>query len=180
MKLYHRVPETMKFDRLLPLNKLEQKDEELYKENNWKYLHRLELKKKMVPHLNCLWNDVIHMTPVHPSAVNAALKRAGYTPGNNSRWFEICPEKLNFSKKNSVIFLYPDKQLNYLESPEEDYLPFEINKLEGLEVLRDEVEDYYRESKAKDERPMTFHLVPHVLYQGELLFEAMNMIEVGE
>ncbi|WP_062269173.1 hypothetical protein [Endozoicomonas arenosclerae] len=178
MKLYHRVPKTLKFDRLLPLNKLEHRDDELYEENNWKYLHRLEVKKKRVPHLNCLWNDVIHMTPVHPSAVNAALKQAGFTPGNNSKWFEICPKTLGFSKQNSVIYLYPESAANSLESLPEDYLPFDLNQLKGLEVLRDEVEDYYRVSREKGERPLTFHLVPHVLYHGELLFEDMNIIEV--
>ncbi|MGF1688018.1 hypothetical protein L4C36_15205 [Photobacterium japonica] len=178
MKLYHRVPKILKYDSLMPLNKLEHIEKALFDENNWKYLHRLELKKKVIPYLNCLWNDVIHMTPVHPSQIKSALESRGLYYDSRTKWFEICPETCGLTSENSVIFHYSSTISSCIDANDEEFTRFAPHKLQGLGELRQEVLDYYAACKTSNQHPMTFHKVPHVQFKGELPITTLKVIEV--
>ncbi|MEZ4114190.1 MAG: hypothetical protein R3B65_01945 [Candidatus Paceibacterota bacterium] len=52
---------------------------------------------KKIPKLNCLWNDVIHMTAVHPSDLKNSLLEAGHEL-KNFKWFKIPIKSLDSEK----------------------------------------------------------------------------------
>lgn len=72
--VYHRYPEGLQGSYLHPLNKLRTKLPELYRREVQKYTGREHLMQQRVPLLECLWNDVLHFSPVHREQVAAAYQ----------------------------------------------------------------------------------------------------------
>ncbi|MEM7032464.1 MAG: hypothetical protein AAF629_23125 [Chloroflexota bacterium] len=118
------------------------------------------------------------MSTVHPADLKVARQSAGFDDQNRSKWFEICPIEQGFTKENSVIYFYTKAPKSLKEVDPEQFRPFDLEQLSGLEILRDEVISYYRECSESNRQPMAFHLVPHILYKGSLYFQDLNVIEV--
>jgi len=73
------VPKKMKGKILYPLNVLKKKYPTLYKKEVQKYDGRKKVLQGKIPSpFNCLWNDVLHFSPVEPSKVMNALKKEGF------------------------------------------------------------------------------------------------------
>ncbi len=160
----------------MPLNQLEEIDQELFNQGNWKYLHRPHLKKSNIPTLNCLWNDVIFMTPVHPAQIKRALEDSGIKVRDEQEWFEICPTECDLNLTNSTIYMYSHAQSDHSDLKE--YRSFSIDKIKSLVNLRPEVVKYYKECASNGTRPLLFHLVPHVMYRGKLPINKLSVIRV--
>ncbi len=75
--LYHWVPDDMIGDTLYPLNILKHTHPDLYTKKVSKYIGREKVMDQIIPILDCLWNDVLHFTAVHPKDVKDALIKAG-------------------------------------------------------------------------------------------------------
>lgn len=74
--VYHRKSKNFVGDTIFPLNHLP--FPEVKTREQKKYQGRESLLETKIPPLDCLWNDVIHCTPVHPSIVYSALREAGF------------------------------------------------------------------------------------------------------
>lgn len=67
--IYHFKPKGMFGDRLIPLNRLREKHPAVYDEHIKKYKGREHLLQETIPLLNCLWNDVLHISPINPQVI---------------------------------------------------------------------------------------------------------------
>ncbi len=176
LKLYHRVPDNLKYDEIMSLNQLELIDQELFDSGNWKYLNRPELKKIKIPTLNCLWNDVIFMSPVHPAQIKKALEGSGIEVKQQQEWFEICPQDCGFNSFNSTIFMYSSASSD--SSDLNEYRSFSMDNIKPLNKLKPEVTAYYKECAIQGSKPMVFHLIPHVMHKGKLSLDKLSIIRV--
>ena len=113
MYVYHRKPVNMEGDTLYPLNSLRSKFPNLYDAQAKKYEGREELMQRKIPILNCLWNDVIHLAPVHPKHVFENIRAAGGEP-RPSTWFRFPVEVLQ--DKDVVYYLGPAKRSPSLDT----------------------------------------------------------------
>ena len=156
--LYHMVPKDMKGSVLYPLNILKKKYPLLYKEKVKKYQNRKYLLKQKIPILNCLWNDVLHLTAVHPSKIKRELKNAKIEVSEKS-FFKINPKDLEKSKL--IVYLFKD-------DIKKDYTNFNIKNLSKYNKINIMTKNYYREQKSKEERPLLFKNIPHILYKGNI------------
>lgn len=75
--LYHFKPKGMTGNTLMPLNRLQTILPEIYSEHVKKYKNREQLLKKRVPILNCLWNDVLHLSPINPQIILETWEKEG-------------------------------------------------------------------------------------------------------
>lgn len=104
--LYHFKPKEMVGPILYPLNALKSTFPDVFSEEVRKYKGRDRLLKKIVPILNCLWNDVLHLSPINPQIVLNTWRQEGVYPfDKNPISFEIyrIPVK-KISNKNSVYY----------------------------------------------------------------------------
>src|ERR1700722_10560950 len=108
--LYHRVPDKMWETFLYPLNTLKDINPELYGYGIMKYTDRPAVPKKVIPHFNCLWNDVLFLAAVSPQAICEALLEAGHQRCNSMKCYQIDPELLE--KKKMLVYLYSQDRLN--------------------------------------------------------------------
>lgn len=166
------VPEDMKGKILMPLNELKKVHPEIYKEHLKKYIGREILLKEKVPILNCLWNDVLFFTSVHPLKLKNALREAGSKWKGKNQWFKIDPR--NIDPENTVVDLYKTPGLNL--NPE-DYVPFRISDLRKYSEIGPKTQEYFRNMLSKGRKPLPFHFVPHILHKGTLDTSKLDIVD---
>ncbi|HXK39835.1 MAG TPA: hypothetical protein VJ837_03305, partial [Candidatus Paceibacterota bacterium] len=97
------MPENMRGDILHPLNELKELRPDLYAETAKKYEGRESIMGHRIPPLGCLWNDVVHLSAIHPSEIKRELKKYG-RGGMLGDFYEIDPYLLEQDK--TVVYLY--------------------------------------------------------------------------
>jgi hypothetical protein len=175
--LYHRVPDDMKNHILYPLNQLKSVYPSLYETKAAHYQNRKAVMQARVPILDCLWNDVLHFSPVHPSKVQQALAEAGFGR-KPRRYFEVDPVENGFNATNAVIFLHQRLKLEKFQLEEADFRVFNPAELSSLGEIPEATLAYYRELFEQGKRPLVYLYVPHILLQGSLDSRVLRVIEV--
>jgi hypothetical protein len=160
--IYHRVPSSMIGDTLYPMNRLMEVDARLYNSFRKGYEDRKNIHEKMIPYIDCLWNDAIHLSPVHPSEIDKALQEAGLPPLPTSEYFEIDTER-NVDPTNCVVF-FPNS---------EDPNDFTYERLHNVKswdgevaIIPEVTKKYYRHVATSHEPLFAYYGIPHVLYKG--------------
>ena len=177
--IYHLVPKNLIGIVLYPLNELKTRLPDVYAIHAGKYVGRESLMQRQIPLLHCLWNDVLHCSPVHPTQIRRALINAGFA-WSPRLWFIIHPMNVNFSKNNTVIFfrtlLDTPKQLSDFKASSAEFVPFSEQELLKITELPIATADYFRCAKAAGEAPFLFNYVPHVLYRGSIHIDDVDVI----
>jgi hypothetical protein len=111
----------MEGEILYPLNVLREKHPDLYKRIATKYEQRLHIMQMTIPVLgDCLWNDVLHFSPVHPSLVANALRDSGLQLPP-MKFFQ-CDADL-FDLEHTTIYLFNKKDTTTENKPE-NFAPY--------------------------------------------------------
>jgi hypothetical protein len=71
---YHLIPLHLRGTVLYPLHQLTVIYPDIAAKHMTKYQGRRHLLNKPIPPLDCLWNDVLMLSPVHPAAMKAAME----------------------------------------------------------------------------------------------------------
>lgn len=171
--LYHIVPSNMEGAVLFPLNRLKEIKPHLFAEHFAKYQGRERITKTAIPLLNCLWNDVVQFSPVHPRQIRDAMILAGYN-WKPMKWLQIDPITARFTDKNTAIWLH--HQHDVLQ--EKDIEPFSVNRLESLSTLPQTTKDYYCEMHLAAKRPLLYKFMPHVFHLGAIEININEYIDV--
>jgi len=90
--IYHMVPKAMTGDVLFPLKDLIEKFPDLYSKEVKKYddhPQRKELPKRILKKINCLQEEVLHFTPLHPHLMFLGLKSVFGDWNYSSRFYEM-------------------------------------------------------------------------------------------
>ena len=184
--LYHRVPKNMNGTMLYPLNVLKNLQPEIYAEHVKKYEGREELLTTEIPPLNCLWNDVLHMTAVSPPELKANLAKAGLDLGPMP-CFKIPVDMI--AGENSIAFIYRrDQNIIPTFDINEQKTIFDPGVIRGYEKFNSErmsiyrtvpyeTIEYYKRMAAENRRPLLFHLVPHVLFKGMIETKELEIVQ---
>ena len=159
---------------LYPLNELEDIDPETWRQEREKYAGREQVLEKRVPPLNCLWNDVLHLSAAHPADIIAALRDVGLEPLRR-RFFEIDPFDLD---SNRTVVFANDRAHAANALGESQWLPFQPDALTELSVFNDASRRYYDECARAGRKPLLWGHLPHVLYLGSLNTRALRIVEV--
>lgn len=79
---------------LLPLNELRTRHPDIYESEIAKYNDRSGLPQTHIPLLNCLWNNVIHCSPIHPHLLYRAWRDAGKAHPSEAGFYRIPIERV--------------------------------------------------------------------------------------
>lgn len=175
--LYHLVPQPLIGYTLHLLNVLKQHAPEACAIHIKKYQGREELLRRCIPFLNCLWNDVLHLSPVPPTIIRDALVQAGFE-WHPRAWFRVDPVKIGFSEQNAAIYLYSPRAWGDFAISETDFKPFSCAALREFTQIPAASVEYYRIAKEQGERPFLFHRIPHILYRGSIALDRVQIINV--
>jgi hypothetical protein len=169
--LYHIVPQNMTGNVLYPLNELQNVFPDVYAVHAKKYEGYEYLTRMAVPILDCRWNDVLHLSLVHPADMREAMIAAGFDVPSRY-YFEIDPAENGFNEQNAVLYLYPDS----FELREDSFMPYSP---EALTEIAGQLSDWTTaQHQLTDHRSLMFYRVPIVFYKGTLETDHLNVIEV--
>ena len=167
-RLYHRVPDPMFGKILYPLNRLAEINPALASAHAEKYRGRENLMAVRLPILDCLWNDALHLSPVHPAKIKTALLESGYPEKELGlrRFFAVDPRTL---KPGRAVFFRnsKDTQGKY-DFPEGDFSVFDDGSYRELDDVPEDQRRYFARIKNEGGRPLLWARTPHVFYLGEL------------
>ncbi len=171
--LYHRKPKDLQGTTLYPLNALKDVFPDAYAFQAKKYAGREFIMQQRIPFLDCLWNDVLHFSAVHPQKILEALREAGDSlDGISHKFFEIDPELLEPEK--TIVFLYDGlDRINKMKK--ENFASYDPTEVSKYDILPDETRRYYADMISQNKRPLSFHGVPHILYKGNLDIKKLNI-----
>ncbi len=166
--VYHLVPSNLRGAVLYPLNRLKVIYPDIAATHMTKYQGRLHLLEKPIPPLDCLWNDVLMLAPVHPAALKVAMEEAGhFRPAR--QWFAI--DAALFRRDNTAIYL-PGTHPS-----EERIIPFEPQCLAQYTHVPEAQKQFYRQ--VEPGKPLLlFGGIPHILYKGSIEVEGVQIVEV--
>ena len=174
--VYHRVPVNLTGSVLYPLNQLKQVYPNIAAVQLKKYQGREAVLNQRIPRLTCLWNDVLHFSPVHPAKIKAAMEEAGHTVSSRRwRYFEV--DAAFFSPDNAVIWEFRERQGPHIPIDESEGLPYEPRLLVKYTEVGEWTQRYYAEVKP-GARVLLYVGIAHVLYKGHLNVEGVKIIEV--
>jgi hypothetical protein len=166
--VYHRKSFDFIGDKLYSLNDIKTIHPSIYESIVKKYNGREWMLDISIPPLNCLWNDVIHTSLMHPSLIYKTLNEVGYQR-KNLLWFEIpladilkFPNTLYLNNREDKKV---DKTITFLESEFESVNSNRISELSGMPDINLK---YYRECFKKGEECLLFAYAPHVFFKGVL------------
>ena len=172
--VYHRVPAGLRGSVLYPLNQLNDVYPDLYEELKQNYATRLDIAALRIPPLgNCLWNDVLFFSPVHPSLHKAALEREGHSlPSGWRKYFQI--DATLIDPADAVIYdmhtTYWSGTFDVEEASAElgrECVPYDAGRLKEYSQVPREARDFYAGVESGAPLPL-FLWIPHVLYRGRL------------
>ncbi len=175
MYLYHSVPKNLEGNILYPLNILKERFPHIYEEQVLKYVGREQVLSQQIPILNCLWNDVLHFSPVNPTEVKQALMEAGRTNEFTMNCYQVDPNLIDPQSAIVYLYVYAD---NGDKMNEKNFVPYNSEKIEKFSSLPQSTKDYYKKMIDKHERPLLYHRVPHILYKGTLDITNLPIISV--
>jgi hypothetical protein len=172
MFVYHRRSSRFVGVTIHPLNILRNLEPEIAAQEIKKYEGREQLLEARVPPLDCLWNDVIHCSPVHPKLILGAMCEVGFEI-QTLRYFEIPVERL--AAAQTIIFC---SRIGQREHSSDQYLEFTETNLDACQELPDATRAYYQSCWKQGHSPLTFAGVPHVLFRGSLDTSKIKTFEV--
>ena len=168
MPLYHMAPHNMSGTILMSLNEIEHTMPDIYQLAIQKYKGRELTMERTIPHLECRWNDVINLCPVHPSHIMKQRIRAGQEWWQ-TMWYEIDPEIAGLNSDNSVIWTmqpgsYCNETAQILDPTH--FIRYASDVLDSLKALSARARWAYRNASALGTTKLLFNCVPHIFFKG--------------
>lgn len=146
-------------DTLYPLNRLKEIHPETFDDHAKKYVGREKLMERRLPILDCLWNDVLHLSPINPQIILDVWEKHGLKKDLEFPTFKI-----------PVTALDPENLITYHPHLEEGKRsePFSLEHYKELSAVTEQQINVWLDDH-KVGRPMFwFSHTTHVLYKGEI------------
>lgn len=174
MYFYHGVPEDMKGTELIPLNKMLEVDPELRAKYLEKYKGREEILERKLPLLDCLWNDVVQLLPLHPRQLFELQKELGLiTEIPDYKYYQINTSTLDPSQTVVYFKTAPGEEnvtVQWLE---------DVN-LDDLQTVPPATIDYYKSMVGTGEPVFNYQFVPHIIYKGTVDVSSAKIISLTD
>ncbi len=155
--IYHGCPETMIGTVLYPLNVLRTTHPELHRREMAKYADnpkRQALPSTVLPLLDCLWNDVLHCSPIHPHRLYHAWRSVRTDPVPELEFYRIPINRV----AGHPLALMRGRDLECIDS----------STFEEIPEVSPETIEWYRRLASQGRFGAHFVGVPHVLVKGAI------------
>ncbi len=131
--------------------------------------------EQKVPTLNCLWNDVIHLSAVHPQKIANELKKYEKSGLQSSKFFQIDPNVLEI--KNTVVFLNTQK-LREDKFNSEYWVKYDPDDIDKYGEFTTRNAEYYKDSYELGRRPLLWAFLTHIMYKGTINTDGVKIIGI--
>jgi hypothetical protein len=176
--LYHAKPANMRGEVLYPLNRLRTAHPDLYDRAIAKYVGREALLEVRIPLLDVLWNDTVHLAPIHPSHLAGAWRAAGlWSDIWDREFFEIPLDRIDGHP--CVWFAsgaFPVDSSDQIQRSERDFTWFRSTAYRELAEVPVRHQEHLRQRSRAGRRPRPFAYIPHVLVAGLIDVAGLSVV----
>lgn len=172
--IYHIVPKKLSGTRLIPLNEMKKLLPEVFVSEAKKYMGREKILERSIPKINCLWNDVLHFSPVSPEIIYSRLEELGFGKYPELKWFKIPIQKI--SNSPAVIYTAPLNPRPDFKLAEEDVEIFDAQNWKEQTQLSGLAENYFLKCKSESKSPLPFQFTQHVLVKAQVDISDVQII----
>ena len=169
--IFHHLPSSMKGSVLYPMNQLKDIDRQLFDTYRKGYEGREKLLERRLPFIDCLWNDVLHCSPVHPERIIQAMRDQGIVEGiPHLRYFEIDTDLLDMEQ--AIIYFREGSgfdDVRFVRALDIDWAE--------VDVIPDITLRHYHEVAEGREELFAYHGIPHVLYKGIIDTKSLPILQ---
>jgi len=163
--VYHGCPEIMKGSVLYPLNELRTRHPEVYRRALAKYEDhpdRAKLPSTILPLLDCLWNDVLHCSPIHPPRLDDAWRAQGVERVPRKTFFQIPVDRVG----HHPVAVMRGRELEWLNTA----------CFQEITAVPAETVEWYRKLARQERFGAHFVGVPHILVKGPIDIEGVEIV----
>jgi hypothetical protein len=174
--MYHMHPPQMVGEVLYPLNTLRQLHPGIYTREIAKYQDhpsRFNLPRLHIPKLNCLWNDVVQCSPIHPHLLYLALRERGLLPAQHSRTFFQIPVSSLGDTPLAIVSSSGDPTIPLRE---EEVQLIDHTTYRELDIVPAQALEWYDHLARQKKLFGLFMGVPHVMVQGPIVIHQAREI----
>jgi hypothetical protein len=176
--VYHLAPKNLVGNTLQPMNALKESHPGIYAKYVQKYQGREQVIERKIPLLNCLWNDVLFFTSVHPRAIKEGFIAVG-KQWKPQQWIEVDTVQSGFNAENTVIYVSDmTRQKGDFTLNPEWFIAFAAEKLITTMELPEATLAYYREAAENQEPIFAWRGLPHIMHQGSIDLDAVKWLEI--
>lgn len=172
--LWHHVPLHMRGHQLWPLKALAEVEPEIAAHHRAKYQGREHIAELYIPLLDCRWDEVIFLSPIHPQLLTNAMEEAGHSVHGRSV-YQIPSEILS---EHEVVWFDPKKS-----GPKGEVTPASVWKWNMAshtsQQLSDQAMPYYQQCLASGRRPLILATELHVIVRGYTRDGRPNPIDIS-
>lgn len=167
----------MQGEELLPLNMMDRAGE-IYLGHAKKYEGREELRKAIIPKLNCKWNDVIQFSATHPNIIAKELCNFIEDFQPSRRKIYRMPYSTAINKYRALVFQsrFPKEKGDYTVYKDEVFY-LDDTFLEPTEVPQGTLE-FWEKAKRGEVPFLWFPFVPHVFIHGKVELSDLEEIDL--
>lgn len=179
--IYHMVPKHLIGSELIPLSELKSEFPEIFDREIKKYddhPKRKGLPKRILKKLNCLQEEVLHFSPIHPHLMFQGLKSVFPEWNYSQKFFEIPIDRIE--EKPSVFFDMncTGKYIFGEDEPEEMFSLVTPKTYKILNELPPEAIEFYKQWKDRGERGApAMARIPHLMTKGRISITGCAIID---
>ena len=159
--LWHTVPANMQGTLLFPLRTLAQSHPDIAAGYRRKYEGRENIAKLHVPLLDCSWDEVIFLSPIHPQEIADALVAHGH-PFLPKQAYQL---HIHALKDHEAVWFDPTKAAPNGDLTEASVWPLDRENYRS-QPLSKKAHAYYAQSASSGRRPLIYGTELHVLVRG--------------
>ncbi len=177
--IYHVSPLRMVGEILYPLNTLQQLHPAIYEYEIAKYRDhpsRFNLPQLVIPKLNCLWNDVVQCSPIHPHLLYLALRERGFPLQPDRAFFQIPLASL----RDVPVAVVTSSGDPTVPLREEDVCLLDHTTYRELDIVPAETQQWYDHLAQQKKLFGLFMGVPHVMVLGPIPVAQVRQIRWEE
>lgn len=163
---------------IVPLNQMKEMKgfSEIYKQGIARYQGRERLLEYVIPTLNCLWNDVVFLSPLHPHYHYKAYQKIGFRP-KSLQFFKIPIEVLQ--GKRVTVWDWPHyshypiyRQIPTFPEMNLSYFDLDFSRYQEMDEIPSDTSDYYQH-EFNPEHPeiypkLNWYRITHILCQDPI------------
>jgi len=163
----------------MPLSQIKRYHKIIYEKAAKKYEGREDLLKRIIPKLNCYWNDVLFFSPIHPQKLKNLFNEVELK-WKLFDWYEFNPNDISDFTKSAVIYNSIEKQKGDFSISESEIIPFSLNELKNYQEIPETAKRYYNSMKALGERIFIFNMIPQILYKGVIPLAKLKKLSMTD
>ena len=168
--VYHFKPKGMTGDRLIPLNDLKAALSETFDLQIKKYEGREKLMKLVIPILDCLWNDVLHFSPINPQIILDTWRNDGLIDFASPKLpIEVYKVPVKLLEESKVVcFQSFNYDFHNFDPESQKFWKFEVSKYQEQEEVEPKQVEIWKNDKRDGRFLMWYSHTMHVLAKQEL------------